>query len=70
MSVQQTAAQLHLFVLIILHYYFFAAKTDNYAFTDAVDRNPLNTLVFALGLLLPDTFAICRICLFTIAISI
>lgn len=48
----------------------FAAKTDNYTFTDAVDRNPLNTLVFALGLLLPDTFAICRICLFTIAISI
>lgn len=65
---QHTAAPSHLFVLIILCYYF--CQKDNYAFTDVVDQNPLNTLVFALGLLLPDTFTISRICLFTIAISI
>lgn len=60
----------HIYLCLLSYAIIFAGKPDNYAFADVVDQNPLNALVFALGLLLPDTFAISRICLFTIAISI
>lgn len=60
----------HLYLCLLSDAIILAGKTDNYAFADVVDQNPLNALVFALGLLLSDTFAISRICLFTIAISI
>lgn len=60
----------HIYLCLLSYAIISAAKTDNYVLADVVDQNPLNTPVFALGLLLPDTSAICKICLFTIAISI